>query len=321
MNIPEGCLHHLWQGARFTHRSCGLCGADQPLPQGRRADGLELVKCDGCGLVYLDPMPDPASLRRLYEREDYFGFKGKAAAGAYRNYERSHRFDVDTRRLDFRLVANQLPTVRGARVLEIGCGLGGLLATFQAAGAVCLGIEPNVEAAHRCTERLGITVLALPFEEAARQLTPGFDAIVAISVLEHVARPGEFLDLAGGLLRPGGVLLVSTPNWLCAEAHGSDWVYWHGAFEHVCYFAPTVLRRACQARGLEPVAEGSAGPVANRRGMSRRTAVKRWKERLKEVPIIGRWLLELKRNLAPERLAPLSTDLADYVGLFRKVAT
>jgi len=312
---PAG-LHHVCAGARFEHLPCGLCGADAPVPKGRRADGLLLVECTRCGLAYLDPMPDEASVRRLYST-DYFGLEGCSSTGTYRNYARSHRHSADPRRLDFRLIAENVGDLAGKRVLEVGCGLGDLLEVFQRAGCECAGVELNPAAADETRRRLGVPVFGEPLEQCRPQ---GFDIVVANAVLEHSRHPGVFLDTAAQALRPGGLLMLSSPNWDCAKDHDRNWVHWWGDFEHLCYFSRDVLVRACNARGLALVVEGSWGPRATREGIRRRTAVKRLKEFVKDVPVIGPLLLNAKRTAFPERLGPVTTELADYVALFRKVA-
>ena len=63
-------------------------------------------------------------------------------------------------------------------------------------------------------QRPGLSFHQAPAEEVLPRLSPGsFDAILLISVLEHLRGPGAVLESVFRLLRPGGVLLVNVPTW------------------------------------------------------------------------------------------------------------
>jgi SAM-dependent methyltransferase len=102
----------------------------------------------------------------------------------------------------------------GAVVLEAGCGEGygaGMLAEV-AAGVLALDLDP-VTAAHvaRRYPRTGVAranLVALPVRDA------GCDVVVSLQVIEHLWEQERFLRECFRVLRPGGTLLVSTPNRL-----------------------------------------------------------------------------------------------------------
>lgn len=104
----------------------------------------------------------------------------------------------------------------GLAVLDIGCG-GGLVAEPLARlGAQVTGIDPaadNVEAArsHAAGQRLQIVYRAARVEDLAAEERV-FDAVVCLEVVEHVPDAGAFLKTCGALVRPGGLMLLSTIN-------------------------------------------------------------------------------------------------------------
>ncbi|MGD9868823.1 MAG: bifunctional 2-polyprenyl-6-hydroxyphenol methylase/3-demethylubiquinol 3-O-methyltransferase UbiG [Hyphomicrobiales bacterium] len=107
-------------------------------------------------------------------------------------------------------------SLSGLRILDIGCG-GGLVAEPLARlGARVTGIDPSpdtVEAAraHAAAQELEIGYFPDQAEVlAARRLR--FDAVLALEVIEHVPDPDAFLALAGSLVRPGGLMVLSTIN-------------------------------------------------------------------------------------------------------------
>lgn len=100
-------------------------------------------------------------------------------------------------------------------ILDLGCGDGTLTAVFRDYADRVVGIELYFEA---CVEagRRGLDIVRgnadgphLPFRDGA------FDAVVAGEILEHVLDPDALLDEAARVLRPGGRLVLTTPNLAC----------------------------------------------------------------------------------------------------------
>ncbi len=114
--------------------------------------------------------------------------------------------------------ANERPDVVAAlprplgRVLDVGCGAGGLGPDLRAAGATELvGIEVERDAAAKAAAILD-TVHAGPVEEMLAEAGAGFDTVLCLDVLEHLVTPGHVLAELRGRTRAGGHLQVSVPN-------------------------------------------------------------------------------------------------------------
>lgn len=100
----------------------------------------------------------------------------------------------------------------GSRVLDVGCGTGGLsLIITETRKAKVVGIEPNPRRAAAARAR-GLEVYQELFTPEVLQALELFDVVVFADVLEHVADPGAFLQLAHGALLPGGRVIASVPN-------------------------------------------------------------------------------------------------------------
>lgn len=102
--------------------------------------------------------------------------------------------------------------LRGAVVLDAGCGVGGTSAALMARGADVIAVD-------RDPARLSAVKNALPdvdIEQADLEELPfpdnSFDVIVLQDVIEHVAAPSEVLNELARVLTPGGLLYLSTPN-------------------------------------------------------------------------------------------------------------
>jgi 2-polyprenyl-3-methyl-5-hydroxy-6-metoxy-1,4-benzoquinol methylase len=138
--------------------------------------------------------------------------------------------------MDFVGEATRERPLAGARVLEIGCGTGALLTRLAHAGAEVVGVEPGLQAAEHA-RAAGLEVIAQPFEP---ELFPDrrFDLIVHYGVLEHIARPVEFLRAQLLLLADNGVIVCSVPDCSLPMSKGDLSMLVH---EHLSYLTAESL--------------------------------------------------------------------------------
>jgi SAM-dependent methyltransferase len=134
-------------------------------------------------------------------------------------------------------------------VLDVGCFNGAFL-QYLGDSWHRFGIEPSIEAA-RLAQGRGIDVLAPTLEELP-PATPGFDAVLAIDVVEHLGNPVPFFQRLSTHLNPGGVLIVLTgdtdaPAW---RLQGSR--YWYCSLpEHVSFYNRQALETLGRLAGLQ----------------------------------------------------------------------
>jgi 2-polyprenyl-3-methyl-5-hydroxy-6-metoxy-1,4-benzoquinol methylase len=169
-------------------------------------------------------------------------------------------------RIEARLLIALARVTPGARVLEIGCGGGGLLRMLRVRGASVVGVD-TLDVALELARQLSLraerstlsssveiassqkTLLAMTFVKIGKIITlpfraASFDAIIGQHVIEHLPNVDAALAEWKSLLKPNGRIALATPN-----AHYPDPAHFTDA-DHAHIFSPDELRRACQRAGL-----------------------------------------------------------------------
>ncbi|HEX2634990.1 MAG TPA: bifunctional 2-polyprenyl-6-hydroxyphenol methylase/3-demethylubiquinol 3-O-methyltransferase UbiG [Bradyrhizobium sp.] len=111
--------------------------------------------------------------------------------------------------------AKSLNCLAGLRILDIGCGAGLLCEPFTRLGAQVIGVDPsasNIAAARHHAEKghLSIDYRCTTIE----QMDPRerFDIVLAMEVIEHVTDVGVFISRCAAMLKPGGLMVISSLN-------------------------------------------------------------------------------------------------------------
>lgn len=107
--------------------------------------------------------------------------------------------------------------LKGSKVLDVGCGGGLVCEPLARLGAKVTGIDAgaeNIEAAreHAALSGLTITYDATTAEDHATAHTGRYDAVLALEIVEHVDNPALFIDSLVRLVKPGGLIILSTLN-------------------------------------------------------------------------------------------------------------
>ena len=236
--------------------SCCLCGRrdSAPIAVGEdfeyrtSPDSFLAVRCNRCGLVYLDPRPTADELARIYpDNYHAFAFDASSFGLAYRVRRR-----LEARRM--------LRATRGlppdAHIVDIGCGDGfhlDLLKQFGRPGWRLQGVDLDTRAVARARQR-GLAVhlgdlAGSPIEPSS------VDLALCIQTIEHVADPPRLLAEIGRVLRPGGRVLIVTDNTGSLDFAMAKSRHWGGYHfpRHWNLFHRSSLRELARKTGLEVV--------------------------------------------------------------------
>jgi 2-polyprenyl-3-methyl-5-hydroxy-6-metoxy-1,4-benzoquinol methylase len=152
-----------------------------------------------------------------------------------------------------------LPESRDAAIADVACGPGWLLRFLARSGYTNLaGVDVSAEqvalARRHAPEVECGDVLAF-----LQKRPSGFDLVTGVDIIEHLTKDEvlDFLDACHGALRPGGRLVLQTPN---GESPFFGAVR-YGDFTHETCFTPTLLRQLLELAGFADVECRETGPV------------------------------------------------------------
>ncbi|HEX5691601.1 MAG TPA: class I SAM-dependent methyltransferase, partial [Roseiflexaceae bacterium] len=186
-----------------TGSGCPLCGSLTHCLH-LEVNSYRIVRCERCEFLFVDPAPTATELSRFYQQPEYYA----DSTVGYADYlgDRARHEQLAAQRLE--RIDRLLPG-RG-RIVDIGCAAGFFLHAAQGRGWEPFGVELSQDMAAFATQLIGPRVVSNLAELAA---APGsFDAVTGWEYIEHVPNPRDELEQLVALLKPGGVLALSTPN-------------------------------------------------------------------------------------------------------------
>jgi SAM-dependent methyltransferase len=256
-SLPRGPVHvdltpaERKATAEAASLACKICGNGELESVGTKLGKLkierfEFLRCGECGFVFVaNPWREYG---KIYSEEYYHG-RGADPLVDY-VYELD-RPDKTARIHEWRSIVDVirqcLPLATQTRWLDFGCGNGGLVRYVrQSIGCGIWGYEHGWirdVAAGR-----GIPFLS---DEAFEQAAGTFDVVTAIEVIEHVSDPVAELKRIRSLLRPGGLLFLTTGNAEPQRRRFLEWPYVVPEI-HVSFFEPRTLAEALKRAGFRP---------------------------------------------------------------------
>jgi SAM-dependent methyltransferase len=217
-----------------TFEKCLLCSGTE-FTEVYPDQHFGLIKCSKCDFIFFIKIPSEEDL-----------------IANYNNYPRTDDISPITIKRYKELLKVLEKYRTNNKIIDIGCGNGHFLNEAKKQNWEAFGTEFTDKAVEICKSKgLSIQkgVLNVSNYEAG-----SFDCLIFIEVLEHINNPLEELEKFHYLLRKGGVLYITTPNF---NSFASKYLKWNWNCieypEHLCYYTPKTIDAALSKAGFSKV--------------------------------------------------------------------
>ncbi len=246
------------QQKMFETVHCNICGKndytviyeaqpekekDKDLKEKFRASGDEslvdqVVKCNNCGLVYINP--------RLKEELIVEGY----SEGSDENFVSQ----ADAREATFTSSLKEIEKQRPqkGKILDIGTAGGSFLAAAKKRGWEVSGCEPNKWMAAWGKKNYGIDIKpGTLFDQKFK--TETFDVVTLWDVIEHTGDPSKVLKECNRILKKDGLLVINYPDFGSWIAKGTKRKWAFLLSVHLYYFTPETIKKILEKCGYEMI--------------------------------------------------------------------
>lgn len=237
----------------IEHVKCDLCGsnnykivykgvpdeegdiAEKYKSSGNEISADQIVKCNKCGLMYVNPRLNPKLIIKGYSEGSDENFVSQAK-GREKTFRKSLKFIEKY--------------AKKGKILDIGTAGGSFLYVAREKGWKVYGIEPN-----KWLCKWGKKHYNLDIEQGTifdvKYKSNYFDVVTLWDVLEHTPNPKEVLIEVNRILKRGGLLVVNYPDigsWI-ARLMRSKWIFLLTV--HLYYFTPKTIKKMLNKTGFD----------------------------------------------------------------------
>lgn len=194
--------------ASFLSIACPVCGGEAEGDAFVKL-GFRYVSCRACDTLYVSPRPPYEALATIYQDSESTRFWVDEFFTPMIEPRREKIF-----RPRARFVAERFPERAAGRIGDVGAGFGLFLEELRPLwpDADLVAIEPSADMARICRDK-GLSVVEAMLEDIDPD-EEGFDLLTAFELFEHLHDPLGFLERVRSLLKPGGLLMMTTLSGL-----------------------------------------------------------------------------------------------------------
>jgi len=172
--------------------NCPLCGSSEKIPVLQSKEGHFLSRCVQCDFHFYSPRPASARIEAYYHEEEFYEKVNITAVEIVMDILGYHQ-------------------LRTGKLLDVGCGVGALVALAGKKGWSAVGMDPSQKAKELAKKILDIEILNSYLGDSCFD-PESFDVVVLLAVLEHAFDPLSIMEQVWKILKPGGRVIFSTPN-------------------------------------------------------------------------------------------------------------
>ena len=231
---------------------CICCGSLKFQTLCIREDKTLVVHCQECHLESVNPLPTINAMRENYQNEM---IGKKSDSGLHSNYilERQKRIKSFSKLYNSRLSFIESLYPKKGNLLDIGCGAGFFLNIAKERGWNCHGMEILLEYIKYAQENLALQHIRLEsLDEPLSYDKNVFDVITLWDLIEHLRNPLNSLKKINHIMKPGGLLVMWTPNVKNAIFLKEKWTGYK-ILQHFYFFSGYSLKNILEKAGFKIV--------------------------------------------------------------------
>ncbi|QGZ39934.1 methyltransferase family protein [Pseudoduganella flava] len=201
-------------------------------------NGVDIYRCGDCGCI----MADIDFNHEQYESNEYYTMSYRTLESIDKVWGFRWRYVLD----------KIVKSGNVASLLDVGAGNGYFVSlAAKEFGLRATGLEISTEEIRFAEEHVGVKLVN---EDVCRHKEM-YDVVTSFNVLEHVADPHGFLSAVLERVKPGGLIVVTTPNPGCIHAKVKGLERWNMVCppHHINLFSKQSLLEMLEQRGAEPL--------------------------------------------------------------------
>jgi 2-polyprenyl-3-methyl-5-hydroxy-6-metoxy-1,4-benzoquinol methylase len=230
--------------------NCNYCGLDNSSLLYIK-DGFNIVKCNNCNLVYVNPRLTSKAINDLYD-DNYFKGGGFDPSVQYEKEFLEKKDTIDLNDWDISTLKQMTGETSNINLLDIGSGMGLFIYKAQKKGFNVKGLELS-EFAVNFAKSKGLEAENNSIYNT--KLPDNFFHVISMKeVIEHLPDPKNALSIIYKSLKPNGVLFITTGNFNCPERKikGANWFYFM-PMGHIYIFEPITIKNFLKQAGFSKI--------------------------------------------------------------------
>jgi SAM-dependent methyltransferase len=233
---------------------CNICKSEN-VEHYLDKDVWELLRCRNCNLVFVGNIPSDENLRVMYDR--YFFSDGQKAPSEGLELESNPTYRNALKRVH----ALEKTGFKEGKLLDVGCGTGIFLK--GASSFDSMGLDVSEYGVAFAVDNLGVRAKQGSVFDCGSENGP-FDVVTMWDVIEHVSDPDSYMEKVSEIVRPGGLLALSTGN-IDSMMFRFQKTNWHLLIPplHLFYFNPKNISILLRNHGFEVINIGHMGQYTN----------------------------------------------------------
>ena len=301
-----------FESSKTKQVACICCGSLKFSLVCLREDNTLVVHCQECHLEFVNPLPSVEVMQKNYKKEM---IGNESESGLHSNYilERQKRLKSFSKLYNSRLSLIESFYPSKGNLLDIGCGAGFFLNIAKERGWNCHGLEILPEYIKYAKENFALeNIRCESLDEPLTYDENTFDVITLWDLIEHLRNPLKSLKQINRVMKPGGLLVMWTPNVKNAIFRKEKWIG-YTTLPHLYFFSGDSLNNMLGKAGFKIV---SLKTNKAKKGLLESKGFNLFDKSEKPNKLTERFLRSMKRDIK-NTLSPLTYlgplfDMAGY---------